>query len=260
MSYQTVIATVEDDVGILTLDRPERLNALTPAMAEEIVDALQGFPSRGARAVLLQANGKGFCSGTDLHAGEGGGIPDDAGEILERSYNPALLSIIASPLPMVAAVHGACAGVGMSLALTADFVLAARSAYFLQAFVNVGLVPDGGSTWHLPRLVGRARAVRMMMLGERISANQAEDWGLIYAAVDDDSLNAEALGLARRLARGPTRALGLIRKGLASAQESSLADTLRMERAHQANAGDSSDFKEGLASFLEKRPAVFTGN
>jgi len=254
--YETIMATVEDGVGVLTLNRPERLNALTPHMAGEIVAAMAGFPERGARAVLLNATGRAFCSGTDLVGTE---MPEDVGLLLEESYHPAILRIAAQPLPMVAAVQGACAGIGASLALCADFVIAAQSAYFLQAFVNIGLVPDGGATWMLPRLVGRARAAQMMMLGERLPAPEAADWGLIYKAVADDALTDDSMALARRLAAGPTRTLGLIRTGLARAQESTLSETLGLERINQREAGRSADFTEGVAAFVEKRPASFRG-
>lgn len=255
--YSTIAVAVDQNVGTITLNRPERLNALTPAMAGEIVDALYAFPALGVRAVLLNAAGKGFCSGTDLQTDDG--LPEDVGEILELHYNPAMEKIMASPLPMVAAVQGACAGIGCSLALACDFVIAAESAYFLQAFVNIGLIPDGGSTWLLPRLVGRARASEMMMLGERIPAGKAESWGLIYRAVADERLADEARALAVRLAGMPTLSLGLIRKGIGTSVDSSFADVLAMERRHQRDAGRSADFAEGVQAFLAKRPARFEG-
>lgn len=257
MTYETILASVHDGVGTITLNRPDRLNALTPKMAGEIVEALYGFPEQGARAVLIRAEGKGFCSGTDLQ-GEGG-IPDDVGVVLEESYNPALLKIMASPLPIVAAVHGPCAGIGVSLALAADFVIAARCSYFLQAFVNIGLVPDGGATWMLPRLVGRARAVEMMMLGEKVSAEKAHEWGMIHKVVDDREFEAEARAFAHHLSRGPTRVYGLIRKGMAQALECDFAEMLGIERLHQREAGRTEDFREGITAFLFKRPPVFKG-
>lgn len=255
--YANIETSVSQNVGTITLNRPDRLNALTPDMAGEIVDALYAMPGLGARAVILNGAGKGFCSGTDLQTE--GGLPEDVGEILEDHYNPAMEKIMASPLPMVAAVHGACAGIGCSLALACDFVVAARSAYFLQAFINIGLVPDGGATWMLPRLVGRARATEMMMLGERIPADKAESWGLIHKVVADEAVATEARALAGRLANAPTVALGLIRNGIVQAMESNFPQTLAIERRHQRDAGRSADFAEGVQAFLAKRPAKFEG-
>lgn len=257
MSYEFIRAEVGNAVGTITLNRPDRLNALNPQMMHEIVDALSVLPGQGARAVILTGSGKGFCSGTDLQAE--GGLPDDVGEILEKDYHPGMEKIMASPLPMVAAVHGACAGIGCSLALACDFVIAARSSYFLQAFINIGLVPDGGVTWMLPRLVGRARAAEMMMLGERIPAEKAESWGMIHRSVADEELVPQAQALAGRLANAPTVALGLLRKGITEALETSFPQALAMERRHQREAGYSADFKEGVQAFLAKRPAKFEG-
>ena len=162
-------------------------------------------------------------------------------------------------IPVVTAVNGAAAGIGASLALAADFTVAARSAYFLEAFVNIGLVPDGGATWMLTRLVGKARATEMMMLGERIGAEKAEAWGLIHKAVDDADLMPQATALAERLAAGPTRALGLMRQGIARALEQSYAEALAMEATHQMIAGDTADAMEGGMAFLQRRKAAFKG-
>lgn len=259
MTYETIIVGVEAGVGVVTLNRPDKLNALTPQMFGEVVDALHTLPEMGARAVLLNAAGKGFCSGTDLQI-EGELSDFDAGRLLGDSYHPAMLKIVASKLPIVAAVQGACAGIGMSLALVSDFVVAARSAYFLQAFVGIGLIPDGGSTWLLPQLVGKARATELMMLGERLPAERAAEWGLIHKAVDDAVLQDEAMALAARLASGPTRALGLMRSGIARAVEMSYAETLGMEQSNQTEAGRSPDFVEGVTAFLQKRKPNFKGN
>ncbi len=258
MAFATLTARLADGVGVISLNRPDRLNALTPQMAGELVEAAYDFQADGARAILLRAEGRAFCSGTDL-AEDGGVDLDDVGAILERHYNPALLKIAALSVPVVAAVQGACAGIGVGLALLADFAIAARSAYFLQAFVNIGLVPDGGASWIVPRLIGRARAAQLMMLGERLPAEQAVEWGLIYKAVDDAVLADEALALARRLANGPTKALGLMRRGLAHAMESDFPQALQRERENQREAGRSADFREGVQAFLAKRPAHFRG-
>lgn len=259
-SFETIVTRREGDTLVITLNRPDRLNAAPPAMFDEIGDALDRLD--GARAVLITGEGRAFCSGADLTGREGsqsisGG--EGAYRALTRSYNPALLKIARLGVPVVTAVNGPAAGIGCSLALAADFAIAARSAYFLQAFVNVGLVPDGGASWMLARLVGKARATQMMLLGERIGAEQAQDWGLIYKAVDDDALAPEALALAARLAAGPTLALGLMRRGLAAALESDYASALTGEADSQRIAGASADAVEGITAFLGRRPAVFKG-
>lgn len=259
MHYETILAERVGDVLQITLNRPERLNACPPAMAIEINRALV---DRGdARAVLITGQGRAFCSGADLAArGErktSGG--QGAYEALTQAYNPLMLTLARLPVPVVSAVNGPAAGIGCSIALAADFVIAGRSAYFLQAFVNIGLVPDGGSTWMLARLVGKARATQMMMLGEKIGAEQAESWGLIYKAVDDAELQSESLALATRLASGPTVALGVMRQNIAKALEAEYAGALLIEAEGQWVAGDSADAAEGGRSFLEKRKPAFTG-
>ena len=247
------------DVLVLTLDRPERLNAASLGLADELSTALDRL--EGARAVLLTGSGRAFCAGADLAApGRASGGRGAAAEAsLREHYNPLIVRLMALDVPVVAAVNGAAAGIGCSLALAADLVLAGESAYFLQAFVNIGLVPDGGSSWMLPRLVGTQRAKAMMMLGERISAAQAQDWGLIHRAVADDALMDEAFALAERLASGPTLALGLIRRLANRAGDTSLTEALAAEAAAQRLAGDSADAMEGGAAFLQKRRPSFTG-
>jgi 2-(1,2-epoxy-1,2-dihydrophenyl)acetyl-CoA isomerase len=244
-------------VATLTIARPERLNALAAQTLDElrigIGDAVEG----GARCLLITGEGRGFSSGADL-AGEGG-IPDDVGAALERHYNPLIEAIFDCPVPVVAAVNGPAAGAGCSLALAADIVIAARSAYFLQAFVNIGLIPDAGATWLLPRLVGRARAMEMMMLGERIPADQAAEWGMISRVVDDDALATEAEALAARLAGGPTVALGLIRRLARDAARQPLGDALAAERVAQRIAGETADFRAAIVAFLHKQPPRFDG-
>ncbi|TCD04293.1 2-(1,2-epoxy-1,2-dihydrophenyl)acetyl-CoA isomerase [Erythrobacteraceae bacterium CFH 75059] len=248
----------------ITLNRPERLNACPPQMADELRRALAGVGD--ARCVLLTGAGRAFCSGADLAAGaagsEGGsgGTPGrHAHDRLNASYNPLMLALARCPVPVVAAVNGPAAGIGCSIALAADLVIAARSAYFLQAFVNIGLVPDGGASWMLPRLVGKARAMEMMLLGERIPAAQAVDWGLIARMVEDDELAAEAQRLAQRLAAGPTVALAAMRANVWRALDSDFATALGDEAEAQRVAGDSSDAAEGALAFLQKRAARFTG-
>ncbi|HYJ53285.1 MAG TPA: enoyl-CoA hydratase-related protein [Allosphingosinicella sp.] len=244
-------------VGVITLNRPDSLNALSAAMLDEIRAAVDSLPETGARCLLLRGEGRGFSSGADLASG--GGLPDDVGAALEAHFNPLIEAVFALPIPVVAAVNGPCAGAGCSLALAADIVIAGRSAYFLQAFVNIGLIPDAGATWLLPRLAGRARAMEMMMLGERIPAEQALDWGMIARVVDDETLESEALALATRLAQGPTIAYGLIRRLARGAEHLPLTDALGAERIAQRDAGRTDDFKAAVISFLQKQKPRFDG-
>lgn len=258
MSYEQIRLEIgADHVATLTLDRPESLNALTSTMLDEIRAAVESLPESGARAVLLTGAGRGFSSGADLASG--GGLPEDVGAALEAHFNPLVEALFACPLPVVAAVNGPAAGAGCSIALAADIVIAARSAYFLQAFVNIGLIPDAGATWLLPRLAGRARAMEMMMLGERIPASQAADWGLISRVVDDEALADEAAALAARLAAGPTVAYGLLRRLARDAEQLPLTDALAAERVAQREAGHSEDFKRAVFAFLSKEKPRFEG-
>ena len=244
-------------VAIITLARPDSLNALSAPMLGELLAAVEEIAASGARCLLITGDGRGFSSGADLASG--GGLPDDVGAALEEYYNPLLEALFALPIPVVAAVNGPAAGAGCSLALAADLVVAGRSAYFLQAFVNIGLIPDAGATWLLPRLAGRARAMEMMMLGERIPAEQALEWGLISRVVDDEHLQSEAVALATRLAQGPTVALGLIRKLARESQSLALGDALAAERVAQRDAGRTQDFRSAVMSFLQKQQPRFDG-
>ena len=243
----------------ITLDRPERLNACPPAMAGEITDALAAIGD--ARAVLITGEGRAFCSGADLGASDDEGIAggDASYNALTECYNPLMLALAQLPVPLVMAVNGVAAGIGCSIALAGDFVIAARSSYFLQAFVNIGLVPDGGASWVLPRLIGKARATQMMMLGDKIAADKAADWGMIHRCVDDAVLMDEAMALATRLAAGPTVALGIMRANLATALEQDFASALQAEAEGQRIAGNSADAGEGVRAFLAKREPLFTG-
>jgi 2-(1,2-epoxy-1,2-dihydrophenyl)acetyl-CoA isomerase len=244
-------------VATITIARPDRLNALSGRTVDELRSAVEEAGSSGARCLLLTGEGRGFSSGADLAAG--GGPPDDVGASLEKHFNPLVEALFALPIPVVAAVNGPCAGAGCSLALAADIVIAARSAYFLQAFVNIGLIPDAGATWLLPRLVGRARAMEMMMLGERIPADKALAWGMISRVVEDEALASESEALAARLAQGPTVALGLIRRLAREAGHLPLGEALAAERAAQREAGETSDFRNAVMAFLQKQPARFEG-
>jgi 2-(1,2-epoxy-1,2-dihydrophenyl)acetyl-CoA isomerase len=260
MNYETIIVDIAEQIATITLNQPDRLNAMPPQMADEISAALDQLD--GARAVVITGAGRAFCSGADLSGRIGGGSISGGQAsyaALTKSYNPLMQKLAALHLPVITAVNGPAAGIGCSLALASDFAVAGKSAYFLQAFVNIGLVPDGGASWMLPRLVGKARATQMMMLGERISAEQAADWGMIYQCVDDDALPAQARALATRLANGPTLALGIMRQNLAAALDVDYASALLREAEGQRQAGDSADAREGAAAFLQKRKAEFKG-
>jgi 2-(1,2-epoxy-1,2-dihydrophenyl)acetyl-CoA isomerase len=258
MAYEHVrLEFSEAAVATLTIARPERLNALSGQTVDELREAVEETGRSGARCLLLTGEGRGFSSGADLVSA--GGLPEDAGLALEKHFNPLIEAMFALPMPVVAAVNGPAAGAGCSLALAADIVIAARSAYFLQAFVNIGLIPDAGATWLLPRLAGRARAMEMMMLGERIPAEQAHAWGMIGRVVEDEALAAEAERVATRLAQGPTVALGLIRGMARNAEHLPLSEALAAERAAQKTAGESADFKAAVFAFLQKQQPRFEG-
>lgn len=260
MSYETIKVEDNGPLKTITLNRPDRLNAMPPQMADEIGEAFYDLGE--ARAVLITGEGKGFCSGADLAArGEGSALTSKGGshKALQNHYNPAISQVMRAPVPVVCAVNGPAAGVGCSLALAGDFTIASKNAYFLQAFVNIGLVPDGGSTWLLARAIGRARATRMMMLGEKIGAEQAEDWGLIYKSVEADSLLDEATALAKKLANGPTLAIRTMKENIALAMDGTLQQVFVNEAEGQRLAGASEDAVEGGMAFLQKRKAEFKG-
>src|SRR5690242_9271928 len=261
MAWETIVFESSEGVATLTLSRPDRLNSLNAQMHEEIAAVLGTVESDvGIRALLITGAGRGFCAGQDLNLRDAGTIGDfDAGAALERYYNPLIRRLRALAKPIIAAVNGPAAGAGANIAFACDIVLAARSASFLQAFCRLGLVPDAGGTWFLPRLAGSARAMGMAMLGEPLSAESAAQWGLIWKVVDDGKLMAEARGLAAKLAQGPTAGLGLIKQALNRSLANSLDAQLDIERDLQRLAARSEDFKEGVAAFLEKRPAKFKG-
>ena len=263
MSYDHILTGRTGDVLTITLNRPERLNAAPPAMFVEIAAALGQLD--GARAVLITGAGRAFCSGADVGGGALGAASQgrDPGEMtydsLTQSYNPTLAAIADLSVPVVTAVRGPAAGIGCSLALSADFCVASDTAYFLQAFVNIGLVPDGGASWTLTRLIGRARASEMMMLGERVPAAKAVEWGMIHQAVADAELDATAFALAERLAGGPTVALGLMRRQLHAALDGGYDAAMLREAENQRQARGTADSLEGGMAFLQKRKAEFKG-
>lgn len=259
MTRDLILIERRGAVLVVTLNRAERLNAAPPRMFDEMHAAVGSLD--GARAVLLAGAGRAFCAGADVGDVALGG--DDPGgatfRALTESYHPMLTALADLDVPVVSAVRGAAAGIGCSLALAADFCVCSETAYFLQAFVNIGLVPDGGASWMLPRLIGRARASEMMLLGERVSAARALDWGMIHEVVADDALDAAAFALAERLAAGPTVALGLMRRQLRDAYESDYAGAMLAEAEKQRTARGTADAIEGGTAFLEKRKPAFRG-
>jgi 2-(1,2-epoxy-1,2-dihydrophenyl)acetyl-CoA isomerase len=261
MEFQRAKLDIEGNVGIVTLNHPEVMNAVSTEMIGGIMNALAEVenPKNGLRCLVVTGAGRGFCAGANLQPSGSVSGSRDAGSVLETHYHPMLRKLRELPMPIVSAVNGAAAGVGMSIALMGDMVLCARSAYFLQAFRRIGLVPDGGSTWILPRLIGRARAMELSMMGEKLPAEKALEWGLIYKVVDDAKLMDDAKALARDLANGPTVSLSLIRKLYWDSEENTYEQQLNLERQMQGKAGRSADFGEGVRAFLEKRPAKFKG-
>lgn len=252
-----LLSTLEDGVLTLALNRPDRLNALSTELLVDLIEGLVEGVAAGARAVLITATGRAFCSGADL-AGDGG-ISADLGDTLETYYHPLFERLATLDIPVVSAINGPAVGAGAALALAADIVVMARSAYFQLGFVNIGLVPDAGATWLIAKSAGRAKALEMALLGERMTAEEAQGAGLVARVVDDEALASEAKAIARRLAEGPTIAVGLIRKQVAAALNASLAETMAIEAAHQTQAGRTNDFREGVMAFLNKRPPDFRG-
>jgi 2-(1,2-epoxy-1,2-dihydrophenyl)acetyl-CoA isomerase len=256
MTEPTIILDMSDGTATITLNRPDKLNAFTEAMHGEFAHALDRIElDRSIRAVVLTGAGRGFCAGHDLSDRSicEDDTPVDLGDTLDRLYNPLIRRIYRFERPVVCAVNGVAAGAGANLALACDLVLAARSAKFIQSFCKLGLVPDTGGTYALPRLVGRARAMGLALLGEPLAAEQAEAWGLIWRVVDDERLMEEAGALSRHLASLPTRGLCLVKRALHASLRNSLDEQLDLERDLQRQAGHADDYRERVAAFLEKR-------
>ena len=258
---ETVLVEVREGYRVLTLNRPDRLNSFTEAMHGALMSALlESEADPGCRALLLTGAGRGFCAGQDLsdRVFEPGVVPD-LGNTIERFYNPLIRKLHALQIPVVCAVNGVAAGAGANIALACDIVLAARSAKFIQAFSKIGLIPDSGGTWALPRLVGPARARALAMLAERLPAEQAEAWGLIWRMVEDGALMEEGHLLAAHLATQPTLGLALLKRALDASETNTLDAQLDLERDLQREAGRTPDYAEGVGAFFEKRAPRFTG-
>lgn len=262
MEFERVKLDIDGPVATLTLNHPEVMNAVSPEMLGGLAKAMDEVedPKNGLRCLVMTGEGRGFCTGANLQ-GRGDNNPGraDAGSALETLYHPFLRRLRNLKMPFITSVNGPAAGVGMSFAMMGDLILCARSAYFLQAFRRIGLVPDGGSTWILPRLVGKARAMELSLLGEKLTAETALAWGLVNRVFDDGALAAETKKLAHDLANGPTLSLGMIRQLYWESTDNTYEEQLNLERQSQRIAGNSSDFKEGVRAFLEKRPAQFKG-
>ncbi|MEL6775410.1 MAG: enoyl-CoA hydratase-related protein [Pseudomonadota bacterium] len=255
-----VLYSVENEIATITLNRPERMNALSAEMRRLIIDALVAAPQE-ARVVVMTGAGAGFCAGQDLADGEAGKTAADIDleRTLAEEYEPMLRLIAECPVPVIAAVNGVAAGAGANLALAADIVIAGQSASFIEAFARIGLIPDAGGTYWLPRLVGQARAMGMCLTAEPVEAARAAEWGLIWEVVPDDALKAHVGALAARLATGPTVAYRLAKQALRASADNNFEAQLALEARLQGEAGRTRDFAEGVLAFLEKRPARFEG-
>jgi len=262
MNYEQIRFETSDRVARITLNRPDRLNSFTAQMHAELRDALARVTGEGdARVLVLTGAGRAFCAGQDLsdRAVAPGAAPVDLGASIEDNYRPLVLSIRNLPLPVVCAVNGVAAGAGANIALACDIVIATKSASFIQAFCKIGLVPDSGGTYFLPRLVGSARAMGLAFFGDRVSAEQAAEWGLIWKCVDDGEFVATTDAMAAQLADAPTAGLAAIKRALYASSGNTLEQQLDVERDAQRALGNSADYREGVAAFLEKRAPRFSG-
>ena len=262
MAESPILLDIRDGIARVTLNRPDRLNSFNDAMHATLRDALAHVRADASvRVMLLTGAGRGFCSGQDLadRAVAPGEAAVDLGASIERNYMPLILGLRDLPLPVLCAVNGVAAGAGANIALACDIVIAAKSASFIQAFCRIGLVPDSGGTYLLPRLVGRARAMGLALLGEKLSAEQAAQWGLIWQCVDDADLGRTVDALVAQLAQAPTRGLAAIKRALHASEGATLEAQLALERDLQRELGYSEDYREGVAAFVGKRAPRFTG-
>ncbi|MGP1613681.1 MAG: 2-(1,2-epoxy-1,2-dihydrophenyl)acetyl-CoA isomerase PaaG [Pollutimonas bauzanensis] len=261
MSYENIEFELAGAIARITLNRPDKLNSFTAAMHGELADALAQVETRGARVLVLSGKGRGFCAGQDLSERQmsAGSAPVDLGATIEKYYAPLVRRLRALPMPVVVGVNGVAAGAGANLALAGDIVIARQSASFIQPFCRLGLLPDTGGTYALPRLVGQARAMGLALLGDKLSAEQAAQWGLIWQCVADDQFDARLEELARHFAQAPTKGLAYTKRALNLSLGNSLDEQLDLERDLMRELGASADYAEGVAAFLGKRPPVFKG-
>ncbi|WP_374581504.1 2-(1,2-epoxy-1,2-dihydrophenyl)acetyl-CoA isomerase PaaG [Pseudoduganella sp.] len=262
MTYENIKFHITEGIATLTLNRPDKLNSFTQAMHLEVREALQQLRAdKSVRVLVLTGAGRGFCAGQDLgdRAVAPGGAAVDLGESVEKFYAPLVLALRELPMPVICAVNGVAAGAGANLALACDIVLAAKSASFIEAFCKLGLIPDTGGTWHLPRLIGHARATGLAMLGEKLSAERAEQWGLIWKAVPDEELMNEAMAMAKHFASAPTKGLAFTKRALQASYGNTLADQLKLEGEMMRELGYSHDYREGVDAFINKRAPNFKG-
>ena len=262
MTYESIQFKIDNGIALLTLNRPDRLNSFTQSMHHEVRDALNKLQEdKSVRVLVLTGAGRGFCAGQDLNdrAVEPGAPGVDLGESVEKFYAPLVLALKNLPMPVICAVNGVAAGAGANLALACDIVLAAKSASFIEAFCKLGLIPDTGGTWHLPRLIGHARAMGLALLGDKLTAEKAEEWGLIWRCVPDEALMGEALAMAEHFAAAPTKGLAFTKRAIHASYANTLEDQLQLEAGMMRELGYSHDYREGVAAFIAKRPAQFKG-